>query len=35
MCAWDTTPEIVDALAADMRELAESVVIEVTGAPGA
>ena len=35
MCAWDTTPEIVDALAADMRELAESVVIEVTGAPRA
>jgi threonine aldolase len=33
MCSWDTTPEIVDALAADMRELAPIGIFESTGAP--
>jgi len=32
MCSWDMTPEIVDALVADIRKLAHAPVIEDTGA---
>jgi threonine aldolase len=33
MCSWDTTPEIIDAFAADMRELAPATVAADPGAP--
>jgi threonine aldolase len=33
MCSWDTTPEIIDAFAADFRDLAHAKVVEHTGAP--
>lgn len=35
MCSWDMTPEVVDAFAADLRELADATVIETNGAPRA
>jgi len=33
MCAWDTTPEIVDALASDVRELASRDAAAESGSP--